>query len=57
MQIERFSQPATRDSPRYLTWEHIDAFEKANPSLAGIGRIMVERGVWVVVDDLSEMTT
>lgn len=34
MQIEMHYQPATPQSPRHLTREEIDAFEKANPSLA-----------------------
>lgn len=40
--------PATRENPRCVTPEEIEAFEKAVPALAGIGRHMVVSGIWVL---------
>lgn len=45
--------PATRENPRLVTREVIEAFERANPALAGIGAIMQDMGLWVV-DENSE---
>lgn len=38
--------PATRENPRWLTQEMIEIFERNNPALAGIGRIMLKMGIW-----------
>ena len=38
--------PATRENPRHVTQEDIDAFELRNPALVGIGAIMVDMGIW-----------
>lgn len=43
--------PATRDRPRPVSREMIEVFEYHNPALRGIGKIMVDLGVWVVESD------
>ncbi|WP_333582350.1 hypothetical protein [Methanoculleus bourgensis] len=45
---------ATRDEPRIVSVELIEAFERSNPALAGIGAIMVEMGIWVVAGERDE---
>jgi hypothetical protein len=40
---------ATPDRPRFVTPSQIALFERLNPSLAGIGDIMVDMGLWVLV--------
>jgi len=43
--------PATRDRPRFVTLETVSVFEKVNPALAGIGKLMIDEGIWVVIDN------
>ena len=45
--------PATRDRPRFVPREAIEAFERANPALRGIGAIMIREGIWVLTDENS----
>lgn len=40
---------ADKDHPRIVTQQQIKRFELLNPSLAGIGQIMVDLGIWVVL--------
>lgn len=44
-------QPATRQNPRYVSREAIEAFETSTPALKGISSEMIARGIWVVIDD------
>lgn len=41
-------RPASRDNPRTVTRDAIDAFEKSNPALQGIGRVMLDMGIWIL---------
>lgn len=41
-------RPATKDNPRHVSQDAIDAFETGNPALKGIGKAMVALGVWIV---------
>lgn len=36
--------------PRKVTQEAIDALEKLYPLYRGIGKVMVEEGLWIVVE-------
>jgi len=38
-------------APLWVTQEKITEYEQNNPDHAGIGRIMVERGIWRLTDD------
>jgi len=38
-------------TPLWVTQEKITEYEQNNPDHAGIGRIMVERGIWRLTDD------
>ena len=44
-------EPATKENPRRVTRELIEVFEKNNPALAGIGAIMVDMRIWIVIDE------
>ncbi|MDN7013042.1 hypothetical protein FGW20_08315 [Methanoculleus sp. FWC-SCC3] len=46
--------PANREHPRLVTRETIELFEKTNPALKGIGRTMVDMGLWVVDENSGE---
>lgn len=39
------------ESPLVVTREDIAAFERNCPALAGIGEIMVRRGLWVLAGE------
>lgn len=41
---------ATREHPRFVTREALEAFEQSNPALKGISSIMLERGIWVITE-------
>jgi len=50
-------QPATRQNPRYVSREAIEAFETSTPALKGISSEMIARGIWVVIDDRKDKGT
>ncbi|MDD5049748.1 MAG: hypothetical protein PHH09_12555 [Methanoregulaceae archaeon] len=39
----------TPDRPLFVTPSQIELFERLNPSLAGIGEVMVDMKLWVLV--------
>lgn len=41
-------RPASREKPRTVTRDAIEAFEKSNPALKGIGKAMLDMGIWVL---------
>lgn len=41
-------RPASREKPRTVTRDAIQAFEKSNPALKGIGKAMLDMGIWVL---------
>jgi len=43
--------PASVKNPRFVTHDEIVAFERGNPFLAGIGEIMLRRGIWILDEE------
>ena len=47
-EIEQSPRPASRENPRAVTRDAIEAFEKSNPALKGIGKAMLDMGIWAL---------
>lgn len=47
------SVPVSPDNPRPMTREELFHFEQQRPHLKGIGRVMIELGLWIIEEPLS----
>lgn len=52
-EIASSPRPASRENPRIVTRDAIEAFETANPALQGIGRVMLDMGIWVLGSNIN----